>query len=211
MRTQIAFATSAEFSHLAEDDRFAVNALGQRDIRVEAAVWDDKSVRWSDYAAVVIRSCWDYHLRPDEFSAWLGELEAAGGQVWNPVDVVNWNMDKTYLSDLQEFGVVVLPSVWLLQGAHVELRELMADKGWRRGVVKPTISAAANETFLVERDAPAEQNVRLNGLLQKGGAIVQEFAGEIQSRGEWSFLFFGGKYSHAVVKETDGGRLPCAA
>jgi hypothetical protein len=36
-------------------------------IRAEAAVWSDQSIDWESYDAVVIRSCWDYHLRVAEF------------------------------------------------------------------------------------------------------------------------------------------------
>jgi hypothetical protein len=30
--------------------------------------------------------------------------------------------------------------------------------------------------------------------------MAQPFVGEVQDRGEWSVLFFGGRYSHAVLK-----------
>ena len=57
------------------DGRFG---LGQASLRHAtprlAAVWDDASVRWEDFNAVVMRSVWDYHHRLGEFLAGIADL-----------------------------------------------------------------------------------------------------------------------------------------
>jgi glutathione synthase/RimK-type ligase-like ATP-grasp enzyme len=40
----------------------------------------------------------------------------------------------------------------------------------------------------------------LDRLLAGSGALVQPFVPEVASAGEWSFLFFGSEYSHAVCR-----------
>jgi glutathione synthase/RimK-type ligase-like ATP-grasp enzyme len=199
--TKVAFAISNEFPNLTDDDKLAAAALRARQIGVDATLWDDAAVDWKSYDAVVVRSCWDYHHRLDEFLAWLARLEAAGVEVYNQPDVMRWNMDKSYLSDLQDRGVAVLPSVWLPKGAHAHLDHLLAEKGWSEAVVKPTVSAAADNTFR----AAADSQAKLDDLLTKGGVIVQEFAPEIQAKGEWSFMFFDKQFSHAVLKRPQAG------
>lgn len=201
----IAFATDKSFPNLTDGDTLAADVLRQRGHRVDACRWDDPALDWSAYDLVVLRSTWDYHLRAAEFAAWLDKLDAARVPVANPTDVLRWNMDKMYLSDLQEAGVAVLPSVWLPQGSRVDLAALLAEKDWPQGVIKPTISAAAHDTLRVDRSNAADLQPSFADLLRAGGVIVQQFAPEIQGHGEWSFLFFGRQFSHAVVKQPSPG------
>jgi glutathione synthase/RimK-type ligase-like ATP-grasp enzyme len=42
-------------------------------------------------------------------------------------------------------------------------------------------------------------------MLEQGDALVQAFAPEIERSGEWSFVFFGGAFSHAVLKRPAPG------
>jgi hypothetical protein len=95
MESKVAFATYSELPDLIEGDRLAVDALKKRGIAAQPTLWDDAGVDWSQYSAVVIRSCWDYHQRPREFFSWLARLEALAVPLWNPVEIVRWNMDKT--------------------------------------------------------------------------------------------------------------------
>ncbi len=205
MATRIAFATYKGFPNLTDDDRLAAEAVTGRGIQVEAALWSDPAVDWSSYAAVVIRSCWDYHLKPDEFRAWLDRLERESVSLWNPYGVVRWNMDKTYLSDLQQQGIPVLASVWLPGSTKADLSDLMRQKGWRRAVVKPMISAAANGTQIIPLEKAGAHQREFDELLKKGDVIVQDFADEIKTNGEWSLIFFNKKYSHAVLKRPQDG------
>ncbi len=143
MNSRIAFATSDEFPHLTEDDLLAAKALEKRGIRVEPAIWADPKVNWSSFSAVVIRSCWDYHLKPNGFLAWLEELERRNVTIWNSYETIRWNMKKTYLNDLQQRGIPILDSVWLTDSSKKDLNLIMRENGWEQVVVKPIISAAA--------------------------------------------------------------------
>ncbi|MEX2144245.1 MAG: hypothetical protein WD740_06595, partial [Anaerolineales bacterium] len=169
MDARIAFAIYSELPNLIAGDQLAAAALKARGLTVEPALWQDPMIDWSQYSAVVIRSCWDYHQRAAEFSAWLAHLQSLQVALWNPVEVVRWNMDKMYLSDLAQQGINVLPSVWLPRGAKVHLRELMAEKKWSQVVIKPVISAAADQTYLISLDSAEDHQSVAAGLLQQGG------------------------------------------
>ena len=95
---RIAFVTYRALPQLADDDRLAVAELRQHDVAVESAAWDSPLVDWSVYDALVIRSVWDYHLRPREFETWLALVERLGVPLWNPASLVRWKMDKRYLT-----------------------------------------------------------------------------------------------------------------
>jgi glutathione synthase/RimK-type ligase-like ATP-grasp enzyme len=202
---KIAFVTHAGLPGLSADDRLAVEELSRRGAVVEPAVWDDTEVRWSTYDRVVIRSCWDYHLRPDAFLGWLDRLEGEGIPLWNPASVVRGNVDKGYLADLAAAGLPVVPTVRLERGERAALAALLDERGWAEAVIKPSVSASAFRTLRIGRGEAESAQEKLDELLGSSGALVQPFLAEIQTGGEWSLVFLGGEYSHAVLKKPGTG------
>jgi hypothetical protein len=97
----IAFVTSAAHPDLTPDDQLAVAQLEKRGARVTGAIWNDPSVDWMRFDSIIVRSTWDYHHRAAEFRSWIDARGAAGSPMWNPPAVLRWNMEKTYLRDLE--------------------------------------------------------------------------------------------------------------
>jgi len=204
----IALATYASLPGGAVDEQPLIECLAALGVRARAAVWDDPSNSWRDFDGVVVRSCWDYHLRHDDFFRWVDRVAGAGVSIWNSPTVLRWSSRKTYLHDLEIGGVRTVPTVWLLsdnaRAKTASLATILTDTGWDRAVVKPIISASAHETWSVTiddaREDAAEWDARLRALIARPGAMVQPFVEEVESDGEWSLLFFGGVFSHAVRK-----------
>jgi glutathione synthase/RimK-type ligase-like ATP-grasp enzyme len=199
-----ALVTCGSMRELNDDDRPLLAELWGLGIEAEPAVWDDPSVDWKRYDAAVIRSAWDYHLKPAEFTAWLARLEALGVAVWNPPSVIRDNADKAYLKVLAAAGVLVVPTAWVEPGGRPDLDEILAARGWDDAVVKPSVSAGAFRTSRVRRGAPDGQ-AALAHVLAHSAAMVQPYLPEIADEGEWSFIFIGGEYSHAVLKTPRAG------
>ncbi|HKE00748.1 MAG TPA: hypothetical protein VKE69_07055, partial [Planctomycetota bacterium] len=91
MKRRVALATSADLPDLAEDDRGLLDELRARGAEADPTVWSEPSVEWSAYDAVVVRSCWDYHLRLDEFVGWIDRVERDGVRLLNPPELLRWN------------------------------------------------------------------------------------------------------------------------
>ena len=72
----IGLVTSGKHPTLALDDLPLRQALERRGAEVHAAVWDDRQVRRDAFDTIVIRSAWDYHLKPARFRQWLSVLES---------------------------------------------------------------------------------------------------------------------------------------
>jgi glutathione synthase/RimK-type ligase-like ATP-grasp enzyme len=196
----IAFVTSAAHPDLTPDDQLAVAQLEKRRARVTGAIWNDPSVDWAAFDAIIIRSTWDYHHHAAEFRSWIDALDAAGAPMWNPPAVLRWNMEKTYLRDLERAGIPIVPTEWLERGTKPDLGGLLAERGWLDAVVKPVISAAATRTWRVSHSTARDVDAQLNESLDAGDVMVQPFVPEIQTRGEWSLMFIDGDFSHAVRK-----------
>lgn len=198
---RIAIATSSEHPHGHEDDRPLFDALAPLGLLPQPVIWNDPAVAWERYDAVWVRTTWDYYLRYPEFLAWLARLDAAGVVVCNRTSVLRWNADKRYLLELGHAGVSTVPS--RLAQAD-ELAAIVRACPWPRVVVKPTVSAGAWHTVVVDRDA-GDLDARLAGLPDTLEYLVQPCLDVVSADGEWSLLYFGGVLSHCVLKRTAPG------
>src|SRR6266404_3344198 len=144
---RIALATYAKQPSLNEDDLLLVPALREFDVTAVPAVWDSPEVCWEEFQGVVVRSCWDYHHRLEEFLAWVTRLERAEVPLWNSPALLRWNSHKGYLRDLAARGVPIVPTRWLGRGRQVGLAQLLRDERWGDAVVKPAVSASATDTW----------------------------------------------------------------
>jgi hypothetical protein len=196
----VALVTCAAYADLTPDDQFLVGALAEIGVRGVARCWDTPAEPWEGYDAVVIRSCWDYHYRVEEFSAWLDDLERRAVRVFNPIPTLRWNIRKNYLQDLASDGIDVVPTAWVARGCDRPLADLMIDHGWRDVVVKPTISATAFETWRVRLEPTAADEARFARLVSRCDMMMQPYLAHIESEGELSLVFLGGSFSHAVRK-----------
>ena len=202
---RIAFATSQKLSELTDDDRLMIEPLLNRGIHVKPLIWDAGDNNDQDYDSIVIRSCWDYHYKSEQFLEWVANVRRRGTPLWNPPRIVEWNLHKTYLRDLQAQGVTVPETVWLEKGANEDLASILQEQDWPIAVVKPTISATAFNTFGTSRESAHRNQRAFDEALSVSGMMVQRFIREVLTSGEWSLLFFNNKFSHAVIKLPKAG------
>ena len=201
----IALATCASIPELTDDDRLLIPALAARGISAVPAVWEDDAIDWRGFSAVVIRSTWDYHLKPTLFLAWIDRVEGLGVQLINPAPVLRWNAEKTYLRELAAAGVSVVETRWVERGDRTSLLEILRETGWSRAVVKPSIAATAYRTWPTDLASAGTDEPRFREMVADGGVLVQPFLDGITSEGEWSLMFFGGQYAYSVLKQPKTG------
>ena len=202
---EVAFVTCAKLPEMHTDDRLAADVLRDRGVSVASAVWDDPAVDWSRYAGVVIRSTWDYHHQQDQYAHWLRRCSASGVKLWNPPGAVLANMNKRYLSDLAHRGVEVVPTEYLdIRHGH-DLRGTLNRRGWDEAVVKPAVSASAYGTWRTSLATADQDQQAFEEESSRHEVLVQPHIEEIATCGEWSLVFFAGRYSHAAIKRPAAG------
>jgi len=204
---RVALATYESAPELAPDDKPLVQALARIGIHAEPAVWSDASIPWELFSAIVIRSCWDYHLRVAEFFSWLDRLETSDVRVWNPPPLVRWNADKRYLLDLARRGVPTIPTMIALRGRPRDVEAIVQAEGWRRVVVKPAISASGYETHSLTSPFDDAARDTIARVAELSHVLVQPFVEEIARDGELSFTFIDGRFSHAALKRARSGEF----
>ena len=195
-RRRIGFVTSGEYRDLTPDDRSSRPAFAACGMEVVPVVWTEPMPERLD--ALVLRSTWDYHLHLPEFLRWVAKVEASGLPLWNPPSTVRWNVDKAYLAEVEARGARIVPTRFAGRGSRTSLLALMLEAGWTEAVVKPSVSGGAFETWRAHRTP--EDGARFARQLAQMDCLVQPLVPELITDGEWSLLFFEGRYSHAVLK-----------
>jgi hypothetical protein len=149
---RVALATSERWPELSADDSGLSGELRTFGVETTPAVWTDERVDWRTFDLVVVRSCWDYHLRIDEFRAWIDRLERDHVRLLNPPSVLRWNMHKRYLLELESKGIPIPKTRLIEDGGDV--------------VAKPAISASAHATQRMSGDIIIQEFVA--EVLEKG-------------------------------------------
>jgi glutathione synthase/RimK-type ligase-like ATP-grasp enzyme len=207
MRPRIALATYERAPSLAPDDQVLISALAAEGVDGEPVVWSDDAVIWETFDGIVVRSCWDYHLRFDEFRAWLDRLDASRLPTWNSASLIQWNANKRYLLDLAQRGVPTIPTAIVPRGSASTVETIASAEGWPRFVLKPSVSASGYETHAFSTPLDGEQREIAARVLQLGDALVQPFAEEVARDGELSLMFIDGAFSHAAIKRAAAGEF----
>lgn len=191
---RLALATCAAFPRLGPFDSHILTLLKRRGVDAMPAIWSDASIDWSVYDLTIVHSTWDAHQMPDTFLAWVDQF---GPDLHNRPSTIKWNIHKGYLQDLAKQGIRIAETMWIGAGQDLNLERLLDDTGWEKAVVKPVISASANDTFLVTR-ANIHQIEELYNSLKPRDLLLQPFFRSFETHGETSLLYFNGQFSHAV-------------
>ena len=182
-------------------------AFANAGIDLVQAAWEDETIAWDSFDLVVVRSPWNYVKKLNAFRKWLGDRRGLT-TFHNPVELIEWNIDKRYLADLAHQGVPIVPTAFV--DSIEEFHSAAQSFGSAEIVVKPSVSAGSRLTGrYLKTDRAAE--VLASKILAKGlTTMVQPFAARIDAEGEIGTVLFDGMISHSFNKAAllaEGGQL----
>lgn len=200
-----AYLTMDDMSDFVSDADLSLEPMTALGWSVDYVPWRCASVNWNEFDAVYLCTPWDY---PDDHTAFLEVLEtidASTALLVNCLDLVRWNLDKTYLRDIESRGGAIVPSQWHQSPAPDTLRACMEDFETDAIVAKPVIGANAVDTFVL-RTGDSDATVKaVAARFAARRCLVQPFIKSVESEGEFSLFFFSGEYSHAIRKVPKAG------
>lgn len=204
----IVYAPGGDYSFADVEHNGLLDFLKQKGLDISKEDWDDERVDWKQYQCIILKSPWDYVEKMELFDAWLKKIASLNILLLNPADIVRWNSDKHYLKDIAAAGLKVLPTEFLEAGETFDPQKYFVAFKTTKLVVKPCVSGASKNTFVVTRDSTGKIDT-INKLLEQEAMMVQPFMPQINEEGEWSFLFFNGEFSHALLKTPASGDFRC--
>ena len=183
---RVVLVSCAELPTSDGDDDTLVEALADVGVHAEWSPWDSDA----DFASadlVILRSPWDYTDRLEEFLAWCATVPTLA----NPLTTIRWNIDKSYLVELADAGIPIVPTTLLRPGDSPQ---------WPTGefVVKPAVGAGSRGALRVADGDHESADAHWHSLGAK--ALLQPYQSTVDEHGETAMVYFGGQYSHAFTK-----------
>ncbi|MBD8525430.1 ATP-grasp domain-containing protein [Pseudomarimonas arenosa] len=199
MRIALATAIAA----YARDDDLAplLRAFREAGVPAEALAWDDPTVEWSRFDAVLLRSTWDYTQHLQRFLSWCERIDQCS-LLLNPLPTIRWNIDKHYLGELAGKGAPVIETHYFepAQGT-IDAEALTLLGNASEFVIKPCVGAGSRDAQRFQRQQMDAALAHANRLLARAESIMlQPYLGKVDEVGETALIYLGGRYSHAIRK-----------
>lgn len=178
-----------------------IPAFAEQGMALDLIEWRSASVKAADYDAMLPLLVWDYFEGNE--AAFLSEMKAASKAtlVFNTVETLNWNADKSYLDELARRGAPVIETINVERITEANVDAAFETLGTNKLVIKPQVGGGAwRQVLHTQGDKFPSSRV-----LPPGAAMIQAFLPSVQSEGEYSFLYFGGEYSHGLIKRPKDG------
>ena len=200
MTVRAAFLTMADTSGWSIDADLAFVPLEQLGWHCEWLAWTRGDADWAAFDAVYLAATWDYPDDPDAFLTVLERIERSSATLVNPIELVRWNIPKTYLRDLEARGAAIVPSHWYARFDECGLDDEFEAFDTERLIVKPVVSTNADNTFLIDRPVDPAAIDTMRSVFADRAFVVQPFIAAIRDEGEFSLFYIGGALSHGIRK-----------
>ena len=179
--------------------------------------WDLSDVNWNDYDIILIRSTWDYQSRIQEFLKVLDSIDKSKSLLINPLPIIHWNIEKTYLIELEAKGIGTIPSLFQKKFSPKEIIQSFLKFNCDKIIIKPVVGANADNIILGSKFDIKSQLHEIQGIYSELPHIIQPFLNSVLKEGEFSLIYFNEKFSHALskipkegdfrVQEEHGGKI----
>lgn len=199
-----AFLTMDDIGDYVTYDHLLIEPLKAANWQVDMVSWR-KQTDWNQYALVIIRTPWDYQEDPQQFLQVLADIEQSSARLENPLEIVRWNIDKQYLTQLQQQGCPIVPTQFKQTLSSDDVLTAFENFDCDRLIIKPSISASSIDTFPVSRSEWSQQSANILPVFQHKTAMLQPFVDAVVEEGEYSLFYFAGELSHTILKTPQTG------
>lgn len=195
-----AFLTMEDLTGFECYDDLLINPFNNLGWSVEKIPWKKDNINWNIFETVIVRSTWDYQSDPDKFLKVLNRIDESSARLENSLFILKWNMNKNYLHDLENKGIKIVDTIWEKHFRPENLDDYYTKLNSDEIVIKPNISGNADNTFRIKRSEIHLFFSELEEIFNNREFMVQPFNKNIITEGEYSLFYFGGKYSHSILK-----------
>lgn len=186
------------------DDLALQETLIARGYTVEIVAWDNRSYDFSQVKLAIIRSCWDYDERLEEFLIAMAKIEEKC-ILLNSWEMIRGNSNKYYLQDLKAKGIPIVPTVFIKDSAQI--LSALNNFTTEQIVVKPVISASGRNTYRFHRTERELITEKVEELLKFKDVMIQPYLNTIESKGEKSTVVIDGQIVYTMLKKPAAGNF----
>ncbi len=178
-----------------------VPAFAAQGMRLDLVRWRDAADKADDYDAMLPLLVWDYFEGNETaFTTQMAKVEAKT-KLFNNFKTLKWNANKTYLDELENEGAPVISTITVECVTETGVARAFEELDTDILVIKPQVGGGAWRQVLYKKGDPFPSKDDL----PPEGAMIQAFLPSVTEEGEYSFLYFGGKFSHGLIKRPKAG------
>jgi hypothetical protein len=196
-------ATDVRLDFFERDEQMSkiVPAFLAKGMEAELVPWRKVADNAEDYDAVLPLFVWDYFEGNEAaFTAEMARVEAKT-KLFNSFKTLNWNSNKSYLEELGREGAPVISTITVERATETVVKRAFDELDTDTLVIKPQVGGGAWRQVLYKKGDPYPSKDEL----PPEGAMIQAFLPSVAEEGEYSFLYFGGQFSHGVIKRPKKG------
>lgn len=186
---------------LFSEDLLLVREFQNQGIEAQSLIWSQPDVDWNQFDVALIRSTCDYIDKPEQFLHVLATIDHSSCTLLNSLASVRWNIDKHYLFDLANWGVLIVPTYPVSPATGKQLQQIFLDQGVHTVILKPTLGLGASYSYRIPVDELVRTLERLHATYPHLSYLAQPFIESIVHEGEWSFIYFNRQLSHVLLKK----------
>lgn len=206
----VAIVSCDKWKNKSLEDLYLKHSLNKQNCKVDIISWEDKTIDYSKYDLIIIRSIWGFQENKTKFENWLNMLETQKIKVLNPINVIKNNYDKEIqFNILNKYNIETIKTFFLPINKNVKSRilDLKTNNDLENNliVLKPTISEGSKDVYLVGDNRYEFNNIiDINEVYNKyknnkSKLMVQPFMKEIFD-GEYSICCINNKITHGIIK-----------
>jgi len=178
-----------------------VPAFAAKGMALDLIPWRGAADIAENYEAMLPLLVWDYFEGNEiAFTAEMAKVEAKT-KLFNSFSVLKWNANKSYLDELEHEGAPVIGTITVERVTETNVTKAFKELQTDRLVIKPQVGGGAWRQVLYKKGDPFPPK----DLLPPEGAMIQAFLPSVIEEGEYSFLYFGGHFSHGLIKRPKKG------
>lgn len=178
-----------------------VPAFAAKGMMLDLIPWRGAAEQADDYDAMLPLLVWDYFEGNEAaFTAEMAKVDAKT-KLFNNFKTLKWNANKAYLDELEAEGAPVISTITVDRVTETGVARAFEELGTDTLVIKPQIGGGAWRQVLYKKGDPFPSKTEL----PPESAMIQAFLPSVTEEGEYSFLYFGGQFSHGLIKRPKKG------
>ena len=178
-----------------------VPAFAAQGMELDLIRWRDAAEKADDYDAMLPLLVWDYFEGNEAaFTAEMAKAETKT-KLFNNFKTLRWNANKSYLDELENHGAPVISTITVKRVTETGVSRAFEELETETLVIKPQVGGGAWRQVLYKKGDPFPSKDDL----PPEGAMIQAFLPSVVKEGEYSFLYFGGQFSHGLIKRPKSG------
>ena len=197
----VAIVSCNKWRNKISEDLLLAKELIKNNIDAEIISWEDKSIDYSKYDCLILRSVWGYQDKYLEFREWLQMLKRKKILLLNHQDIIINNIQKN-----KQFSILKKNNIPFIDTICVYTEEDLLEKIESNPitVIKPIISGSGENTYLINKENLSNlRNIlnKLNNIFVQNdnGIMIQPYINGIEN-GEYACVFIDGINTHNMLR-----------